>query len=92
MVLFYGLGAGEFTVTATTDTFRLVHDAAPPAVWLEVPRRVYSGSVSIPLAWGAVDRDSGVAHYDLDVRVEGGVAARPHPHHRHPPPVPASPR
>ena len=50
-----------------------MHDAAPPTVWLDVPRCVYSGSASIPLAWGAVDRDSGVAHYDLEVRIEEGA-------------------
>ena len=56
----------------TTETFRLTRDAEPPQVWLDVSRRVYSGAASIPVTWGATDDTSGMARYDVQVRVEDG--------------------
>jgi len=54
--------ASDRATNPTFDTFRLVRDAAPPQMWLDVPRRVYTAA--IPVAWGASD--------GVQVSVEGG--------------------
>ena len=57
-------------IQATAQSFHLVRDVTPPEVWIEAPFRSDDGH--IPVTWGADDGQSGVATYDLAVRVEDG--------------------
>jgi hypothetical protein len=62
---------GDRATNANEASFTVVRDATPPSLWLDLPARLICEDLAV--TWNGSDTQSGVASYDLALRIDEGA-------------------